>query len=219
MLFAGGGGWIRTSVGVSQQIYSLPPLATRAPLRRAGSITRANASCLQKESVAPRQRPGAVALSDHQSLAVTPAAAERLPEGHELRAAVVRRMADAAAAHARPRQRRRRRRSAGMCPQSRKTLGAWSSATASITASVSACQPAVGVAGRPIRLRPSGWCSAAARPASPRNSGPSARQFSSRAGHRPAPEGCGAARRDLHAVGPENASPSACRDRVGILTE
>ena len=31
----GGGGWIRTSVGVSQQIYSLPPLATRAPLRRA----------------------------------------------------------------------------------------------------------------------------------------------------------------------------------------
>ena len=30
----GGGGWIRTSVGVSQQIYSLPPLATRAPLRR-----------------------------------------------------------------------------------------------------------------------------------------------------------------------------------------
>lgn len=31
---AGGGGWIRTIVGVSQQIYSLPPLATRAPLRR-----------------------------------------------------------------------------------------------------------------------------------------------------------------------------------------
>ena len=31
--FAGGGGWIRTIVGVSQQIYSLPPLATRAPLR------------------------------------------------------------------------------------------------------------------------------------------------------------------------------------------
>ena len=28
----GGGGWIRTIVGVSQQIYSLPPLATRAPL-------------------------------------------------------------------------------------------------------------------------------------------------------------------------------------------
>ena len=32
---SGGGGWIRTTVGVSQQIYSLPPLATRAPLRRA----------------------------------------------------------------------------------------------------------------------------------------------------------------------------------------
>ena len=31
--FAGGEGWIRTIVGVSQQIYSLPPLATRAPLR------------------------------------------------------------------------------------------------------------------------------------------------------------------------------------------
>jgi hypothetical protein len=28
----GGGSWIRTSVGVSQQIYSLPPLATRASL-------------------------------------------------------------------------------------------------------------------------------------------------------------------------------------------
>ena len=38
----GGGGWIRTSVGVSQQIYSLPPLATRAPLRdEPGTIARA----------------------------------------------------------------------------------------------------------------------------------------------------------------------------------
>ncbi len=33
-LNSGGGGWIRTNVGVSQQIYSLPPLATRALLRR-----------------------------------------------------------------------------------------------------------------------------------------------------------------------------------------
>ena len=33
-LKSGGGDWIRTSVGVSQQIYSLPPLATRAPLQR-----------------------------------------------------------------------------------------------------------------------------------------------------------------------------------------
>ncbi|SIT49808.1 hypothetical protein BN2475_1850002 [Paraburkholderia ribeironis] len=33
-LHSGGGGWIRTNVGISQQIYSLPPLATRAPLRR-----------------------------------------------------------------------------------------------------------------------------------------------------------------------------------------
>ena len=38
---SGGGGWIRTSVGVSQQIYSLPPLATRAPLRRAGDHSTA----------------------------------------------------------------------------------------------------------------------------------------------------------------------------------
>lgn len=35
---SGGGGWIRTNVGVSQQIYSLPPLATRAPLRREFAI-------------------------------------------------------------------------------------------------------------------------------------------------------------------------------------
>ena len=34
LVFAGGGDWIRTSVGVSQQIYSLPPLATRAPLQK-----------------------------------------------------------------------------------------------------------------------------------------------------------------------------------------
>lgn len=34
LLNSGGEGWIRTNVGVSQQIYSLPPLATRAPLRR-----------------------------------------------------------------------------------------------------------------------------------------------------------------------------------------
>ena len=32
---SGGRGWIRTSVGVSQQIYSLPPLATRAPVQQA----------------------------------------------------------------------------------------------------------------------------------------------------------------------------------------
>ena len=36
---SGGGDWIRTSVGVSQQIYSLPPLATRAPLRRIEKYT------------------------------------------------------------------------------------------------------------------------------------------------------------------------------------
>lgn len=34
----GGGRWIRTIVGVSQQIYSLPPLATRASLRSENRI-------------------------------------------------------------------------------------------------------------------------------------------------------------------------------------
>ena len=45
---AGGGGWIRTSVGVSQQIYSLPPLATRAPLRR---ISNYSTSFLQSRKI------------------------------------------------------------------------------------------------------------------------------------------------------------------------
>jgi hypothetical protein len=34
---SGGGGWIRTTVGFRQQIYSLPPLTTRAPLQSAGA--------------------------------------------------------------------------------------------------------------------------------------------------------------------------------------
>jgi hypothetical protein len=45
----GGQGWIRTSVGVSQQIYSLPPLATRAPthcaLRGAGCMREDPEGC------------------------------------------------------------------------------------------------------------------------------------------------------------------------------
>ena len=44
----GGGDWIRTSVGVSQQIYSLPPLATRAPLRR---ISNYSTSFLQSREI------------------------------------------------------------------------------------------------------------------------------------------------------------------------
>ena len=40
LTISGGGDWIRTSVGVSQQIYSLPPLATRAPLRRIQEYSR-----------------------------------------------------------------------------------------------------------------------------------------------------------------------------------
>jgi hypothetical protein len=53
----GGGGWIRTNVGVSQQIYSLPPLTTRAPLRgepqimvaeqRVVKLKAAMAACLE----------------------------------------------------------------------------------------------------------------------------------------------------------------------------
>ena len=48
LLFTGGGDWIRTSVGVSQQIYSLPPLATRAPLRR---ISNYSTSFLQSREI------------------------------------------------------------------------------------------------------------------------------------------------------------------------
>jgi transcriptional regulator with XRE-family HTH domain len=35
---AGGRGWIRTTVGVSQRVYSASPLAARAPVRRARYI-------------------------------------------------------------------------------------------------------------------------------------------------------------------------------------
>ena len=42
---SGGGGWIRTNVGVSQQIYSLPPLATRAPLQGTANYGRRHADC------------------------------------------------------------------------------------------------------------------------------------------------------------------------------
>ena len=38
---SGGGGWIRTNVGVRQRIYSPPPLATRAPLRSQRARTKA----------------------------------------------------------------------------------------------------------------------------------------------------------------------------------
>lgn len=46
-LCLGGGGWIRTNVGVSQQIYSLPPLATRAPLRRELTIMEEHPICVK----------------------------------------------------------------------------------------------------------------------------------------------------------------------------
>ncbi len=44
----GGRGWIRTTVGVSQRVYSASPLAARAPVRRARYIggTGADSSML-----------------------------------------------------------------------------------------------------------------------------------------------------------------------------
>jgi hypothetical protein len=44
----GGRGWIRTTVGVSQRVYSASPLAARAPVRRARYIggTAADSSML-----------------------------------------------------------------------------------------------------------------------------------------------------------------------------
>ncbi len=61
----GGGGWIRTNVGVRQRIYSPPPLATRAPLQtgqEAAAILRA-AACQRypardKPANRARHRPG-----------------------------------------------------------------------------------------------------------------------------------------------------------------
>jgi hypothetical protein len=40
LLRNGGGGWIRTNVGVRQRVYSPSPLATRAPLPRIGQPIR-----------------------------------------------------------------------------------------------------------------------------------------------------------------------------------
>ena len=58
-LSPGGGGWIRTSVGVSQQIYSLPPLATRAPLRSEpesiAAFVRCSGEPRHKRATAPRR--------------------------------------------------------------------------------------------------------------------------------------------------------------------
>ena len=54
----GGGGWIRTSVGVSQQIYSLPPLAARASLREpyifSCSVNAVNPQVLLPQVKTPR---------------------------------------------------------------------------------------------------------------------------------------------------------------------
>src|SRR5437667_1021915 len=75
----GGGGWIRTSVGVSQPIYSLPPLATRAPLRgepqsitawrRASTATRApgHARTARRKEKRGSQLPRSVPPEEHST--------------------------------------------------------------------------------------------------------------------------------------------------------
>src|SRR5690606_8258300 len=54
---SGGGGWIRTNVGVSQQIYSLPPLATRAPLQGTVNYGRRGIDCQFPERHAAASEP------------------------------------------------------------------------------------------------------------------------------------------------------------------
>ena len=58
ILTAGGESWIRTNVGVSQQIYSLPPLAARASLREPNifscSATTVNLQVLLSQVKTPR---------------------------------------------------------------------------------------------------------------------------------------------------------------------
>ena len=55
---SGGESWIRTNVGVSQQIYSLPPLAARASLREPNifpcSVTAVNLQVLLSQVKTPR---------------------------------------------------------------------------------------------------------------------------------------------------------------------
>ena len=46
----GGRGWIRTSVGARQRIYSPSPLATRAPFHVAASMQRNRAGCQRMEA-------------------------------------------------------------------------------------------------------------------------------------------------------------------------
>jgi hypothetical protein len=48
-LGSGGRGWIRTTVGVSQRVYSASPLAARAPVRRA-RLYRLNGRRLKQTS-------------------------------------------------------------------------------------------------------------------------------------------------------------------------
>ncbi len=72
---SGGGGWIRTNVGVSQQIYSLPPLATRAPLREEPAIIGRRADCVKSWLAHSQQienlAPGLFETDAHRKQAVS----------------------------------------------------------------------------------------------------------------------------------------------------
>ena len=95
--FPGGGGWIRTSVGVSQQIYSLPPLATRAPLH--GEPETVAQLCLSaRRSIATVGRQGPRNASARPLSPEVPpvhtggGGLEMARPGHELASKVVRRV-------------------------------------------------------------------------------------------------------------------------------
>ena len=64
LVVVGGGGWIRTNVGVSQQIYSLPPLATRAPLQGADHDSTARARGEGYAATRPESTPPQGARTD-----------------------------------------------------------------------------------------------------------------------------------------------------------
>jgi hypothetical protein len=77
----GGGDWIRTSVGVSQQIYSLPPLATRAPLRRISNYSTGFLRFRENSHEKPNTtfRPGRHALPPMHALAVATRDCDSMP--------------------------------------------------------------------------------------------------------------------------------------------
>ena len=96
----GGGGWIRTSVGVSQQIYSLPPLATRAPLH-GEPATLAQVCLCARLPISTISRRGPFSASARLLRAKRPpvhlvgGGLEVAGLGHELASKVIRRVASA----------------------------------------------------------------------------------------------------------------------------